>query len=421
MKQMHVLLEGNMAGTLTQDASGQLSFSYTKGYSGVPLSLSMSHRNEPYGDKQMRPYLFGLLPDSEDVRKALAVEFEVSARNPFALLRHIGLDCPGAVQICDDEGLSMIKNREEHLVPIDEHQIAERLRSCTKTDSKWVMDAEHWSLGGQQSKLALRKEGGSWYRCEGSAATTHILKPGIQGLEQQALNEFLCLGVAGFCGVNAAKCEYRIFEDQPAIIVTRYDRIRLNGNVLRIHQEDFCQMLGCLPEHKYSEEGGPSAADVIRMLKRTGEEAPDNIRRFVEMLLFNYLLAAPDAHAKNYSVLLGKTQAVLAPLYDAASILPYRSEVTGLHLAMGIAGENRTGHLSRNRIARFVSQNELEPYGLTTDTVADMLMELAEKIPPAMRLFAEQHSDIPGMDSLASGMLPKVESLCELSARRVEG
>lgn len=420
MKQMYVLLEGNVAGTLAQDDSGQLSFSYAKDYNGVPLSLSMPIRNEAYADKQMRPFLFGLLPDSEDVRKALAAEFEVSARNPFALLQHIGLDCPGAVQVCDDEGLSMIKNREERLVQIDERQIAERLRSCTKTDSKWVMDAEHWSLGGQQSKFALRKEGGKWYRCEGSAATTHILKPGIQGLDQQALNEFLCLGIAGLCGMNAARCEYRVFEDQPAIIVTRYDRIRLNGNVLRIHQEDFCQMLGCLPEHKYSEEGGPSAADVIRMLKRTGGEAPDNIRRFVEMLLFNYLLAAPDAHAKNYSVLLGKTQAVLAPLYDVASILPYRNEVAGLRLAMGVAGENRASHLSRNRIARFVNQNELEPYGLATDTVTGMLMELAEKIPAAMRSLVELHSDIPGMGSLASGMLPKVESLCELSARRVE-
>lgn len=421
MKQMYVLLEGNVAGTLAQDDSGQLSFNYAKDYNGVPLSLSMPIRNEAYGDKQMRPYLFGLLPDSEDVRKALAAEFEVSARNPFALLQHIGLDCPGAVQVCDDEGLSMIENREEQLVPIDEQQIAERLRSCTKTDSKWVMDAEHWSLGGQQSKFALRKEGENWYRCEGSAATTHILKPGIQGLDQQALNEFLCLGVAGLCGINAARCEYRVFEDQPAIIVTRYDRIRLNGNVLRIHQEDFCQMLGCLPDHKYSEEGGPSAADVIRMLKRTGEEAPDSIRHFVEMLLFNYLLAAPDAHAKNYSVLLGKTQAVLAPLYDVASILPYRNDVAGLRLAMGVAGENRTGHLSRNRIARFVNQNELESYGLTTDTVASMLTELAEKIPAAMGSFVQLHSDIPGMDSLAGGMLPKVESLCELSAHRVEG
>lgn len=44
----------------------------------------------------MNPYLFGLLPDSEDQRKAIAAEFDVRPNNPVALLSHIGLDCRAA-------------------------------------------------------------------------------------------------------------------------------------------------------------------------------------------------------------------------------------------------------------------------------------------------------------------------------------
>ncbi len=419
MYTLHVLIDGNAAGVLTQDGSGRLSFSYADGYNGVPLSLSMPARNEAYGDKQTRPYLFGLLPDAADVRQNIAREFGVSPRNPFALLQHIGLDCPGAVQICDEAGLAMVADGEEGLVEIDEHGIAARLRELSARNATWVADAEHWSLGGQQAKFALRNEGGRWFSCEGPAATTHILKPGIQSLEQQALNEFLCLRTAARCGIGAAKCTYRTFEDQPAIVVERYDRIRVNGEVRRVHQEDFCQMLGCLPEHKYTEEGGPSAADVIGMLKRTGGDARANIRAFLEMLLFNYLIGAPDAHAKNYSVLLGRSRAVLAPLYDVASILPYRDEVAGLRLAMGVAGENRTARLSRGRIARFVESNDLDSYGLSAGGVADMLQELAAKIPPAMREVAAEHADVSGMEELTGRMLPKVEQLCALSVERL--
>ena len=41
-------------------------------------------------------------------------------------------------------------------------------------------------------------------------------------------------------------------------------------------------------------------------MKRTGTPAARNVDMFVSMLMFNYLIAAPDAHAKNYSLLLDR-------------------------------------------------------------------------------------------------------------------
>ncbi len=62
---LRVLVSGIPAGTVHQDERGLMTFSYDVGYQGPPLSLSMPVSNRTYGSDVLRPYLFGLLPDSE--------------------------------------------------------------------------------------------------------------------------------------------------------------------------------------------------------------------------------------------------------------------------------------------------------------------------------------------------------------------
>ena len=83
---LNVLICGRPAGILAQDERGLMSFSYHDGYEGIPLSLSMPVSNRVYGQAVVRPYLFGLLPDSERQRRAIAEEFEVRPNNPVALV-----------------------------------------------------------------------------------------------------------------------------------------------------------------------------------------------------------------------------------------------------------------------------------------------------------------------------------------------
>lgn len=93
---LRTIICGVPAGTLTQDENGLISFTYDHDYDGPALSTNIPVSNRTYGQQVMNPYLFGLLPDSEDQRKAIAAEFNVRPNNPVALLSHIGLDCPGA-------------------------------------------------------------------------------------------------------------------------------------------------------------------------------------------------------------------------------------------------------------------------------------------------------------------------------------
>lgn len=60
---LDVLIAGKLAGTLSQDGAGSLSFAYERGYRGVPLSSSMPLSTRPYRDKVVLPYLWGLLPE----------------------------------------------------------------------------------------------------------------------------------------------------------------------------------------------------------------------------------------------------------------------------------------------------------------------------------------------------------------------
>ena len=96
---LDVLIAGKLAGTLSQDGAGSLSFAYERGYRGVPLSSSMPLSTRSYRDKVVLPYLWGLLPEDPATRRHVAADAGVSPNNPFALLGVIGLVGDAAVSI----------------------------------------------------------------------------------------------------------------------------------------------------------------------------------------------------------------------------------------------------------------------------------------------------------------------------------
>ena len=57
-------------------------------------------------------FLWGLLPDNEHVLARWATKFQVSARNVFALISHVGEDCAGAVQFVTPERLERHTQRQ---------------------------------------------------------------------------------------------------------------------------------------------------------------------------------------------------------------------------------------------------------------------------------------------------------------------
>ena len=266
---LRTIICGTPAGTLWQDAQGLVHFKYDEGYHGAPLSLALPICNRTYHQQALLPFLFGLLPDSEQQRKAIARDFSISPNNPVTMLDCIGLDCQGGVQFCREERVDDVLARSGEYRPLADHEIALRLKAIRSDDeATWVGEEESWSLGGNQGKFALGLRDGAWCSCIGSAPTTHIFKNGVVGFKLQALNEFVCMKTAERAGVPTAHVDYRLFEDEPALIVERYDRtIGKDGTILRAHQEDLCQALGVMPFQKYTADGGPAVRDVLTLLE----------------------------------------------------------------------------------------------------------------------------------------------------------
>ncbi|MFX5693309.1 HipA domain-containing protein, partial [Acinetobacter baumannii] len=78
------------------------------------------------------------------------------------------------------------------------------------------------------------------------------------------------------------------------------------------------------PTHKYENEGGPGVSAIAGLLRENSRAPAEDVQTFLDAVALNWLIGGTDAHAKNYSILIGAAGRVrLAPLYDVASILPY--------------------------------------------------------------------------------------------------
>ena len=237
-------------------------------------------------------------------------------------------------------------------------RMIERLRADEAAWSQGSADAA-FSLGGAQAKTALRYYDGRWWQPYDDSPTTHILKPGVGRFPDTDIVEHVSQRAAVLSGIDAAGTECVTVRGRRALLVTRYDRLPGRaGEYRRVHQEDLCQALGVSAARKYQKDQGPDVARVAGLLWASSSDPETDVRLFRDALIYNWIIVGPDAHAKNYGLLLDRDEVRLAPLYDVCSILPYRDEivpgrtvpVSRLKLAMKI-GRDYTIHRADYRAA----------------------------------------------------------------------
>ena len=340
-------LDGEFAGKLMRGQSGAVEFSYDETYvhqkHATRLSLSMPVAQLHHGPEQVEPWLSNLLPDAPEVRARWAAKFDETRHDPFTLLRHVGQDAQGSVQVMP-EGVQ--PSQAGSLSEQSPGHIAARIEGVIRDPDHWVEDtaedAGRFSLGGNQGKFALAKIDDRWFEPNGRAASTHIVKPGMAiasgttNAEAQAA-EFVTMRASRFLGIPTAHVEIIDFAGVLSFVTKRYDRIvsgasvtglasetstaRTTSTVRRIHQEDFCQVLSILPSQKYEEDGGPTMAEMVELTDSgvTAQYSASDRTTLARLFAFNLLVAGVDAHAKNHSVLLFGGRARLAPAYDLIS------------------------------------------------------------------------------------------------------
>jgi serine/threonine-protein kinase HipA len=447
MNELLVLLEGRDVG-LVQQKNGRLTFTYDDKWRNAPgaypLSLSMPLAAAEHPHSAIDPFLWGLLPDNELVLSRWAQKFQVSPRNAFALISHVGEDCAGAVQFVTQQRRDELANTTPAETEwLTEAEVANRLRALQAdvSASRSPRDTGQFSLAGAQPKTALLFDGQRWGVPSGRTPTTYILKPPTTGFDGHAENEHLCLRLAQALGLPTAHSEVRKFEDVTTIVVERYDRVVIEKEVekmaaedamnalkaailpnsperdaavmaaldmdeairarsllelaktvpvYRVHQEDFCQALRVHPSLKYQNDGGPAPnaiIDLIRMSvtdsrsrkKYTVKSASEtDLLSFLDALIFNWMIGGTDAHAKNYSLLIGGGGMVrLAPLYDIASILAYPDiDPRRAKLAMKIGDEYRLRYIGLSDWWKLAERVRVDG-----DALIVRLRDMAQKLP----------------------------------------
>jgi serine/threonine-protein kinase HipA len=412
-----VFLNGVRVGDIYQTRPGTLRFGYNSEWrdkrDAYPLSLSMPLTAVEHGHEAINPFLWGLLPDSERTLDHYGRLFSVSARNPVALLSHIGADCAGAVQFAAPDHADALEGAGPNTPTVEwltEAEIAQELRTVREQGIPGTTrrTAGQFSLAGAQPKIALLEEGKRWGRPTGRTPTNRILKPPSEEFRGFAENEHLCLDLASSLGLGSVKSRVTRFEDEVAIVVERFDRVKRGRVYYRIHQEDICQALAVMPTRKYENEGGPGVKDTVALLRDASRKPQEDVQRFLGATILTWVIAATDAHAKNYALLHSPEGTRLAPFYDIASYLPYTdARLDRVKLAMKIGGTYMARRIGRLAWETLAKDNGM-PVSYVLENVAQVLQQLPSAVDEVVQRASQEGLNTKIIGPVATGILQRV-------------
>ncbi len=437
-RSLSIWANGSRVGIWTIPARGDAQLQYdadwVKSEIGRPLSLSLPFNleNLPLKGARVLNYFDNLLPDSDAIRRRVADRFKTDSTDPFDLLKAIGRDCVGAVQLLGEdeepEGFDRVDG-----TPLTEENIERHLVEMVAPggfDAARDPEADlRISLAGAQEKTALLWWDGMWQKPHGSTPTTHIFKLplGLVGGRRADFttsvdNEWLCLRLLKAYGLDVAEATMGAFGKQHVLIVERFDRrIAPNGQwIMRLPQEDFCQVEGVSPLKRYENDGGPGLKSLFTTLKQSVNADQDMRTLLASQVLF-WLLRAPDGHAKNFSVqILPGGRFRLTKLYDVMSAYPVLGNGPNqwspheVRLAMALLGKHK--HYAMHQIQRrhFNSTAQKVGYG---DSAEPVIEEILAQTPAAI---AEVRASLPQgfsqhvADSILGGLEQAAQALQQM-------
>jgi serine/threonine-protein kinase HipA len=272
---------------------------------------------------RLPPFFANLLPEGA-LRELLARQLGIKAEREPHLLAHLGDDLPGAVRVAvldgsDDEG------HEQGDVVADESP--ETLKfSLAGVQLKF--SALH--AAARSVTIPAHGKGGDWI--------VKLPDPRWIGVPE---NEWSIMTLARAAGLDVATvelvplpsieglpAEVHVDSSAQALAVKRFDR---QPSGLRVHMEDFAQVLNVRPTRK-EKYGSANFETLARIIARV---APRSIEEFVRRLVFNAAMGNGDAHIKNWSLLYPDgINPVLSPAYDLVSTIQYLpADDLGLNLA----------------------------------------------------------------------------------------
>ncbi len=198
-----------------------------------------------------------------------------------------------------------------------------------------------------------------------SEADTDFVKRTV-GLDGELENQTVCTLLAGALGIPVAKPVLDQRNDETVLVSPRFDRVSGSaGNITRIHQENICQSLGVCPADRFEKDGGPGISAIIKLFRKHSAQPEADVTTFIETVALTWIMGVTNAHAANFSLLIGPGSIRLAPISGLTSALPY-SEISGkkMKLAMKIGGDYQTYRIGTRQWSKLADKRGLDSSAL---------------------------------------------------------
>ena len=342
---------------LTRSPNG-VSLTYVQGVEleHGQLASKLTRSDLPVESLDLHPFFLNLLP--EGARLQLLLESSRSRDDSLGLLLKVGWDSIGDVAVLPHGESFESHENSVPSVEVGDASFWDLFREGSTTKPDATVPGVQEKISSSTIAFGIRME----------HAPSAILKLNPKKYPRLVHNEEFFLRMARGCGLETNRAELVYDrENEPGLLVTRFDRIKDGRRLRKLHQEDACQLLNVPPGHKYEvsmREIGDAVAEVVT--------APAvEILRLLELVAFSYLIGNGDLHAKNVSVLWNRVVR-LTPCYDLLSTLPYPLDP---HMALQFEGRD-----DNFRSADFVKFGGR--YGVPEKAVLTMIQRLCAKAVP---------------------------------------
>jgi serine/threonine-protein kinase HipA len=400
VNQLAVWLDGRRVAALRRAGPGRVSCEYTgQTLAEHPLGLPLLSCSLPVrrGRQAASPFVTGLLPEGHH-RTSMSRLAGVDTLDSLGMLARFGRDVAGALIIAadtggPDDGGGPVPAAAPGLVALSEQDLLAEVASLPARTLALHDDSE-LSLAGLEDKILLVATPEGWARPVHGYPSTHILKVDNRVHRGTVLLEHDCLQLARRAGIPAASSQLTTIGVADCIIVERYDRTVIDRVVRRVHQEDTCQALAIDPASreqgrgKDEAHGGPSLAQIARLLAAYGADPDAELVRLLEQVAFTVVIGDADAHGKNISLLHPRPEHVaLAPLYDTVptALWPHLRPTAAMH----VNGRTRLADVTTEDLLR-----EARHWGLGASLARSTVTGVCERV----RAAATQLSTRDGLD-----------------------
>lgn len=409
-KTLVVRINNEYIGLLTQNNGGKLEFRYQEDAKRI-LSLSLPLEKKVFAEKNCKAYFNGLLPESDDVRKAIGERYKINPRNDFSILKAVGYDCAGAVSFTSYESAPEnlpceFKNISGQI--LSEEELYHYIEKLPQKPLFTSYSGLRLSLAGAQEKTAIICINNEIGIPAIDVPTTHILKPAIKGYTESVENEYICMLTAKNLGLEVSDVSIGKAKDIKYLLVKRYDRQVESNKIKRVHQEDFCQCLNIPTAYKYQTEGGVSTKNCYEIIRKTSNPAKE-LQELTRRIIFNYLIGNADAHGKNFSIMhLDNGQITFAPAYDILCTNVYPNLTK--EMAMKIGKEYAPERIYPKNWQIFAEEADISYRFLQQE-----IIKMAQKLPTELENIVNSFENNIGQD-----ILKITKENCERTIRRFE-